>query len=178
VAVAAGDVTAGVWSAPRVGQTGLVGAGVSVVLVGALAALVVITDTSSGNAVGWFIWLVLYPLSPLLGYDLATRGAGGPGGPVLRAGGYSEALAVAHLAVAVGIAVGAAAGLHGRSPLWFFLVALCVVVVAPARALGIRVTRGLRGGGWALLGVAVFFLLMAWLIYMVAFTYWIAEVDS
>lgn len=171
-------MTAGVWSAPRVDQTGLVGAGVGLVLVGALAALVSITDTPLGNAVGWFIWLVLYPLSPLLGYDVATRGAGGTGGPLLRAGGYSVAVAVAHLAVAVGIAVGAAAGLDGRSPLWFFLVALCVVVVVPARALGIRATRGLRGGGWALMGVAVFFLLMAWILYMVAFSYWITEVDS
>ena len=164
--------------APRIDQTGLVGAGVGLALVGALAALVVVTDTSLGNAVGWFIWLVLYPLSPLLGYDLATRGAGLAGGPVLRAGGYSVALAVAHLAVAVGVAVGAGAGLDGRSPLWFFLVALCVVVVAPARAVAVRATRGLRGGGWALVGVAVFFLLTAWLIYMVAFSYWLAEVDS
>jgi hypothetical protein len=37
---------------------------------------------------------------------------------------------------------------------------------------------GLRGGGWALVGVAVLFLLAVWLIHMVAFGYWLAKVDS
>ena len=163
---------------PRIDHTGLVGAGVGLVLVGALAALVVTTDTSLGNTVGWFVWLVLYPLGPLLGYDLATRGAGATAGPLLRAGGYSVAVAAAHLAMAAGISVGAAVDLDGRSPLWMVLVAVGVVVVAPARALAVRAGRGLRGGGWALMGIAVFILLVAWVVFFVAMGYWFARIDS
>lgn len=148
------------------------------VLVGALAALVVTTDTSLGNSVGWLIWLVLYPLSPLLGYDLATRGATSPDGPLLRAGGYSVAVASAHLAMAAAIAVAAGVDLEGRSPLWVIMLALCVVVVAPARGAAVRAVRGLRGGGWALMGVAVFILLAAWILYFVAFGFWFARIDS
>ena len=162
----------------RIDHTGLVGAGIGLVLVGALAALVVTTDTSLGNTVGWFIWLVLYPLGPLLGYDLATRSAGATGGPLLRAGGYSVAVAAAHLAMAAGIAVCAAVDLDGRSPLWAIVLALCVVVVAPARALALRAARGLRGGGWALMGVALFILLAAWIVYFVTIGFWLARIDS
>ena len=166
MAVAARDLTAG-----------FVGAGVGFALVGALAALVVTTDTSLGNSVGWFIWLVLYPLSPLLGYDLATRGANGEG-PLLRAGGYSVAVAAAHLAMAVGIAVCVGTGVDGRSALWTVALAFCVVVVAPARIVAVRAVRGLHGGGWALMGAAGFLLLMAWIVYFVAFGFWISRIDS
>lgn len=124
------------------------------VLAGALAALVAVTDTSLGNTVGWPIWLVLYPLSPLLGYDLASRGGSAAGGPLLRAGGYSVAVAAAHLAMAAGIAVCSGVDLEGRSPFWMVVLALCVVVVAPARGIAVRAVRGLRGGGWALMGAA------------------------
>lgn len=162
----------------RIDHTGLVGAGAGLALVGALAALVVITDTSLGNTVGWFIWLVLYPLSPLLGYDLATRGAGATDGPLLGAGGYAVAVAAAHMAMAAGIAVSAAVDFDDRSPLWMVVVALCVVVVAPARALAVRAGRGLRGGGWALMGVAVLILLAAWVVFFVAMGYWFARIDA
>ena len=182
MAVPAGDLTAGVWSngggalAPRIDQTGLVGAGVGLVLVGAMAALVVVTETSLGNTVGWPIWLVLYPLSPLLGYDLATRGRNG-GGPLL-AGGYSVAVAAAHGVMAAAIAVCIGVDLDGRSPFWMVAPALCVVVVAPARAVAVRAARGLRGGGWALIGVAAFILLMAWIVYAIAAGFWLARIDS
>ena len=162
----------------RIDHTGLVGAGVGLVLAGALAALVVTTDTSLGNTVGWFIWLVLYPLSPLIGYDLATRRSGATEEPLLRAGGYAVAVAAAHLAMAAGIAVCAALDLDSHSPLWMVLVALGVVVVAPARALALRAGRGLRGGGWALMGVAVLVLLGAWLVFFVAMGFWFARIDS
>jgi len=168
VAVAAGDLTAH--------PAGLAGAGVGLVLAGALAALVVMTETTLGNSVGWFIWLVLYPLSPLLGYDLATGGQGD--GPLLRVGGYSVALATAHLAVAVGVALGAGADLDGRSPLPTVLLIASIVVVPPARGAATRVARGLRGGGWALIGAAAFTLVVAWGFWMVAFTQWVARVDS
>ena len=176
-------MTAGVWSirgalAPRIDQTGLVGAGAGLVLVGALAALVVVTDTSLGNTVGWFIWLVLYPLSPLLGYDLATRGGSEAGGPLLRAGGYSVAVSTAHLVMAVGIAVSTAVVFDDRSPLWMVVVALFVVVVAPARAVAVRAGRGLRGAGWALMGGAVLILLAAWVVFFVAASSWMARIDS
>ena len=154
------------------------GAGVGLVLVGALAALVVVTNTSLGNTVGWFIWLVLYPLSPLVGYDLATRGAGATDGSQLRAGGYAVAVAAAHLAMAAGIAVCIGVDLEGRSPVWMVVLALCVLVVTPARAVAVRAARGLRGGGWALMGAAVIILLAAWILYFVAFSFWIARVDS
>ena len=155
------------------------GAGVGLVLAGALAALVVTTDTSLGNTVGWFIWLVLYPLSPLLGYDLATRGGGGGAdGPLLRAGGYAVAVAAAHLAMAAGIAVCIGIDLDGRSPVWPVVLALCVIVVGPARAVAVKAASGLRGGGWALTGVAMFILLAAWILYFVTFSFWIGRIDS
>lgn len=153
------------------------GAGVGLVLVGAMAALVVVTETSLGNTVGWPIWLVLYPLSPLLGYDLATRGRNG-GGPLIRAGGYSVAVAAAHVVMAAGIAVCIGVDVDRRSPLWMIVPAFCVVVVAPARAAAIRAARGLRGGGWALMGAAAFMLLMAWIVYAMAAGFWLARIDS
>ena len=162
----------------RLDHTGLVGAGAGLALVGALAALVVTTDTSLGNTVGWPIWLVLYPLSPLIGYDLATRRSGANEEPLLLAGGYAVAVAAAHLAMAGGIAVCVALDLDSHSPLWMVLVALGVVVVAPARALALGAGRGLRGGGWALMGVAVLVLLGAWLVFFVAWGFWFARIDS
>jgi hypothetical protein len=162
----------------RIDHTGLAGAGVGLALAGALAALVVTTDTSLGNRVGWFIWLVLYPLSPLIGYDLATRRAGATEEPLLLAGGYAVAVAAAHLAMAAGIAVCAALDLDSHSPLWMMVLALCVVVVAAARAVAVRAANGFRGGGWALMGAAAFILLMAWVVYLVAAGFWLARIDS
>ena len=147
-------------------------------LAGALAALVVVTDTPLGNTVGWPLWLVLLPLSPLLGYDLATREESRVDGPLLRMGGYAVAVAAAHMVIAAGMAVQVGVDLDGRSPLWLLTPALCVVVVAPARAVAIRTARGLRGGGWALMGAAALILLMAWILYMVAAGYWLSRIDS
>ncbi|HVM13161.1 MAG TPA: hypothetical protein VM287_02385 [Egibacteraceae bacterium] len=48
----------------------------------------------------------------------------------------------------------------------------------PRRPRATRVARGLRGGGWALIGAAAFTLVVAWGFWMVAFTQWVARVDS
>ena len=154
---------------------GLVGAGVALVLVGAFASLVLVTDTSLGNTFGWPIWLVLYPLSPLIGYDLATRGGVAGDGGLLRLGGYSVAVAAAHLTMALALAVCVAADLDGWSPLWNWALASCIVAAVPARTVAVRRGRGLHG---APLGAAGFIFLIAWIVFFVAAGFELSRADS
>ena len=60
----------------------------------------------------------------------------------------------------------------------FHFLLSAVQVATPARALAVRAGRGLRGGGWALMGIAVFILLVAWVVFFVAMGYWFARIDS
>ncbi len=101
--------------APRV--VGLLGAAIGVAAAGALASLVVRTRGTLPFLLIAPIWLVLYPISPLIGYDLATLGAGEDDDLQLRLGGYSVAVAAAHVAMALVVAGLAIADLDGDSPI-------------------------------------------------------------
>ena len=91
----------------------MVGATTGVVLVTGLVAVVGATETTLAAVLWVPLALLLYPLSAVVGYDLATGGGMGAGeGAWLRAGGYAVALATAHAAYAAGAAIGVAADLH------------------------------------------------------------------
>ena len=149
---------------PPVDQAlGLVGAAIGVVLVTGLVAAL---DPGDG-AFAAILWaplaLLLYPLSAVLGYDLATGGgdAAGAGG-LLRVGGYAVAVATAHAAVAAGMAVGVAADLHRDSGLWIVPVLLCWAAAAAGRLAAVRLARTQYLSPAALIPAALVILCLAW----------------
>ena len=157
---------------------GLVGATIGLVLAGALASLVTRTDTSVGNALGAPIWMLLYPLSGLIGYDLATKGGDAGDGPLLRLGGYSIAVAAAHLAMVAGVAVCVAAGIEGQSPLWYAAFAMCVGATVPARIAAVRLGREFYVSPWALMAASFVILLLAWIAFIIVMGFYLERIDS
>ena len=157
---------------------GLVGAAIGLVSAGALASLVILTDTSVGNALGAPIWMLLYPLSALIGYDLATKGGDAGDGPLLWLGGYSIAVAAAHLAMAAGVAVCVAAGIEGQSPLWYVAFAMCVTATVPARIAAVRLGREFYVSPWALMAASFVILLLAWIAFFITMSFYLERIDS
>lgn len=149
---------------PSIDQTtGLVGGALGLTFGGALASLVVRSDSILAFLSIAPIWLVLYPISALIGYDLATRGGGAGDGLLLRLGGYSIAVAAAHAVMAVAVAVFIIADIDGDSPAWYVLYALSAGPAVPARAAALRVGRGFHVPPGALLGASAVLVLLAWL---------------
>ena len=144
------------------------------VLAAGLAALAALT----GSWLGLLAWVVLYPVSPLLGYDLAVHAGASSDGAVLRAGGYAAAVAAANAAMAASVAVCLGAGLDDRSPLCWMAFVLAPLVGAPARAVAVGFGRGIRGSGWALIGSAVLVTLLAWITVIVAAGFALSRIDS
>ncbi len=147
--------------APRV--VGLLGAAIGVAAAGALASLVVRTRGTLPFLLIAPIWLVLYPISPLIGYDLATLGAGEDDDLQLRLGGYSVAVAAAHVAMALVVAGLAIAEVDGDASLWVVLYALCVCPAIPARIAAMRMARRLHVPAGALLGASIVLAFLGWL---------------
>ena len=154
------------------------GGTIGLVLAGALASLVILTDTSVGNALGAPIWMLLYPLSALIGYDLATKGGDAGDGPLLWLGGYSIAVAAAHMAMAAGVAVCVATGIEGQSPLWYVAFALCVGATVPARIAAVRLAREFYVSPWALLAASFVILLLAWIAFFIVMGFYLERIDS
>ena len=143
-------------------QTGVVGGGLGLVLAGALATLVVRSDSTLAFLLIAPIWLVLYPVSALIGYDLGTRGGGAGEGLLLRLGGYSIAVAAAHAAMAVAVAVLVIADIDGDSRVWYVLYGLCAAPAIPARAVALRVGREFHVPLGALMGASAVLVVVAW----------------
>ena len=159
-------------------QTGVVGGGLGLVLAGALATLVVRSDSTLAFLLIAPIWLVLYPVSALIGYDLGTRGGGGHDRLLLRLGDYSIAVAAAHAAMAGAVAVLAIADIDGDSRVWYALYASCAAPAIPARAVALRVGREFHVPPGALLGASAVLVLLAWFVSFIVLAAATAGIDS
>ncbi len=145
-------------------RTGIVGGAIGLALAGGLATVVVRTRGTLPFLFIAPIWLVLYPASPLIGYDLATREAGDDDGLLLRLGGYAVAVAAAHVVTALVIAGLAIADLDGDSPIWVVLYALCVCPAIAARIAAMRLAVRLHVPAGALLGASIALVFLGWLL--------------
>lgn len=146
-------------------------------LAGALATLVVRSDGTLAFLSIAPIWLMLYPVSALIGYDLGTRGGGAGDGLPLRLGGYSVAVAAVHAAMAVAVAVLVIADVDGDPRVWYVLYALCAAPAIPARALAMRMGREFHVPAGALVGASAV-LVVAWLVSFVVVAAASTGVDS
>lgn len=147
-------------------------------LAGALASVAIRAGTTAANSLAAPIFLVLYPLSAVIGYDLAAGERDTAGGALERLGGYAIAIAAAHVAIALSVAICVAAHVDGDSSLWYVLYAPCVVAAGPARAAALRLGRGFSIPGGALVGASLVILVLAWLTFFVAMGAYMTYIDA
>ncbi len=159
--------------------SGLLGAAIGLVLSGALVTALERLEDNEPGPLMFLVWLVLYPIGSVVGYDLAV--GGGllvDHGPMVRVGAYGAALAGAHVAIAGGLAVCVGFGVDGDSPAFAVAYALCVVGAFLGRTIAARLATGFSVPPAALIGGAAITLLLALFADAAAFGAYLSRIDS